>query len=46
MIAPLKEEMLSLEPKVSIFREAVHDSEIDLLIADAYELVRVIKRDS
>lgn len=39
-IAPLKEEMLSLVPKVSIFREALYDSEIERLKQDAHHLVR------
>lgn len=39
IIAPLKEEMLSLTPKVSIFREVLYDSEIELLKAEAHTLV-------
>ena len=39
MIAPLKEEVLSLVPKVSIFREALYHSEIELLKADAHDAV-------
>lgn len=39
-IAPLKEEMLSLNPKVSLFREAVYDSEIELLKAEASDMVK------
>ena len=39
IIAPLKEEMLSLVPKVSIFRDALYDIEIELLKTDAHKLV-------
>ena len=35
LIAPLKEEILSLVPKLSIFRDAVYDSEIELLKTNA-----------
>lgn len=39
IIAPLKEEMLSLVPKVSVFRNALYDTEIELLKMDASGLV-------
>ena len=40
-IAPLKEEILSIVPKISLFRQAVYDSEIDLLKFDAYNKVNL-----
>ena len=40
-IAPLKEEMLSLVPKISIFREAISDSEIELLKFKAHDKVEL-----
>lgn len=38
-IAPLKEELILLNPRVTIFREVLYDSEIERLIMDSYEKV-------
>ena len=41
-IAPLKEEILSIVPKISLFREAIYESEIELLKFDAYPQVNLV----
>ena len=40
-IAPLKEEVILLNPRVTLFREAIYDSEIERVITDAYDKVNI-----
>ena len=41
-IAPLKEEIISLAPQISVFREVVYDSEIEQLKRDSYNKVNFV----